>query len=550
MKSRSDALRELTTRTFDVCVIGAGATGAGCALDAQLRGLQTALLDAGDFGSATSSASTKLVHGGVRYLQEAFTNFDFGQLKVVKDALRERVLMLHNAPHLAHPLEFIVPCFNAVDLGYYGLGMKIYEWIASRASLGKSRILSRDAALDEMPGMKPGGLRGAVSYWDGQFDDARYCVSLMKTFADAGGEAANYLRVVSFEQDANSKTTAALAEDSFSGDRLLIRARVFVNATGPFSDRVRALANPAAQKRLAPSKGAHILLPLDRGVRRALLIPKTEDGRVIFAIPWLGRLLVGTTDQEVDLKDDLNVTREDTDYLLRHLNHYSARQYKPEDIVGVFVGIRPLVRSGHGQTKELARDHEIEVDPHSGLVSILGGKWTTYRHMAEQTIDAVEGILNPACNGSFVASKTHDHLLAGASDYTPGFWQTLVHDYKLNEATAQHLAEKFGTEARAVADLIKNDPSLALPMAEGAAAIRAEIVYCSRQEMACTVEDILARRTGLQFFSLAMAMMAAPVVASHLAKEQAWSSQQESEATQEYIQKIRRMYPGAGAAVR
>jgi glycerol-3-phosphate dehydrogenase len=171
------------------------------------------------------------------------------------------------------------------------------------------------------------------------------------------------------------------------------------------------------------------------------------------------------------------------------------------------------------------------------LVSILGGKWTTYRHMAEQTIDAVEGILNPACNGSFVASKTHDHLLAGASDYTPGFWQTLVHDYKLNEATAQHLAEKFGTEARAVADLIKNDPSLALPMAEGAAAIRAEIVYCSRQEMACTVEDILA-------------MMAAPVVASHLAKEQAWSSQQESEATQEYIQKIRRMYPGAGAAVR
>jgi glycerol-3-phosphate dehydrogenase len=542
MKSRAEALRELASREFDVCVIGGGATGAGCALDAQLRGYTTALVDAGDFGSATSSASTKLVHGGVRYLQEAVTHADIEQFRVVQHALRERVLMLRNAPHLAHPLEFIVPCFSAFELAYYGTGMKIYEWIASHASLGKSRILSKEATLAELPGIKHDGLRGSVSYWDGQFDDARFCIALMKTFTSVGGEAANYLRVAEFEKS-GGQLIAALVADSFSGEKFVVRARRFINATGPFSDGVRLLANSNALKRLAPSKGIHILLPLEPPTSRALLIPKTEDGRVIFAIPWMGRVLVGTTDQETEPDDDLTVTQSEVEYLLRHLNHYySTRQYRAEDVVSVFAGIRPLVRSGHAQTKELARDHEVEVDQASGLISILGGKWTTYRYMAEQTIDVLQRELKSTFHGGKpTATKTRKHVLAGGRNYSPKYWQTLARENALEETAARHLAEKFGTEAPAVLELVKQDPDLRQPMVNGAAPIRAEAVYCSRTEMACTIEDVLARRTGLQYYSLDMAIAAAPVVASLLAQEQGWSKQQEAAAINNYSQKLMRM---------
>lgn len=547
MKNRAEALHELASRTFDVCVIGAGATGAGCALDAQLRGLQTALIDGADYGSATSSASTKLVHGGVRYLQEAVTRLDLGQLSVVKHALRERIFMLSNAPHLAHRLEFIVPCFSSFDLAYYGIGMKMYEWIASRATLGPSRILSRTDALNELPDLKPNHLRGAVSYWDGQFDDARYCVTLVKTFANAGGEAANYLKVVDFEKDTRGRLTGAVVEDQASGNKFAIRARGFINATGPFSDRLRSLVNPNSQKKLAPSKGVHILLPLENGISRALLIPKTEDGRVVFAIPWRGRLLVGTTDEELQLCDELSVTQQEVDYLLRHLNQYVSKGYGREDIVAVFSGVRPLVKSGHAGTKELARDHVIEVDQPSGLVSILGGKWTTYRYMAEQTIDALQRkLVDSSTNGTSVSSKTQQHPLAGAEGYTDDYWQSLARDHALGEAEARHLSEKFGTDAHAIITLSKSNPDLRTPIVQGGAPIQAEIVYAIRNEMASTIEDVLARRIGMQFYSLAMAILAAPVVASHLAKEQGWSRQQELDAIDDYVSKIRHMQKAAG----
>jgi glycerol-3-phosphate dehydrogenase len=547
MKSRAEAVRELASRTFDVCVIGAGATGAGCALDAQLRGLQTALIDTGDFGSATSSASTKLVHGGVRYLQEGVTHADLGQLRVVKHALRERIFMLRNAPHLAQRLEFIVPCFSSFDLAYYGVGMKIYEWISSRATLGPSRILSRADVLTELPDLNSDRLHGAVSYWDGQFDDARYCVTLVKTFANAGGETASYLKAVDFERDTTGRLSAVMVEDRRSGRKFLIRARGFVNATGPFSDRLRRLVNPHALKKLAPSKGVHILLPLENGFSRALLIPKTEDGRVIFAIPWRGRLLVGTTDEEVELSDELSVTQKEADYLLRHLNQYVSKHYGREDVVAVFSGVRPLVKADHEETKELSRDHVIEVDQPSGLVSILGGKWTTYRYMAEQTIDAVQRELGHAPpNGASSPSKTRQYPLAGAAGYRDDYWQSLAYDHALDEATARHLSEKFGADANAIIALIKEDPDLRTPIVDGAAPILAEILYSIRNEMACTIEDVLARRIGMQFYSLAMAIAAAPVVASHLAKEQRWSRPEELAAIDEYVRQIRHMQEVAG----
>jgi glycerol-3-phosphate dehydrogenase len=302
--------------------------------------------------------------------------------------------------------------------------------------------------------------------------------------------------------------------------------------------------NPHVPSRLVPSKGVHILLPLDDGVGSALLIPKTEDGRVIFAIPWLGRLLVGTTDREVTL-DDVTVTHAEAEYLLRHLNRYFARNYAVGDIVSAFAGIRPLVRAGHAATKKLVRDHEVEVDRRSGLVSILGGKWTTYRHMAEDTIDTVQRQLGQIRT----SSKTRHHALTGASGYTTEYWRDLARDYLLNESTARHLAGKFGTDAVSVLQLMKDRPELRSPIVRNAPAIQAEILYCIRNEMASTIEDVLARRIGLQQFSWTMAMQAAPDVASHLAREFAWSSRLETEATENYIAGIRRIQKAIGVTV-
>lgn len=543
MKTRPNALRSIAAQPFDVCVIGAGATGAGCALDAQLRGFQTALVDAGDFSSATSSSSTKLAHGGVRYLQQAVADLDLGQLKVVREALRERIFMLQNAPHLAHALEFVVPCFSSFDLLYYGAGLKIYDWIAGQASLGKSRVLSRQETLHLLPSQDQRRLSGGVSYYDGQFDDARFGVTLVKTFADAGGEVANYLRVVDFERDPAAKLTGLIAQDVSSGQKFQVRARAFVNATGPFSDDIRLRANPGASRRLVRSKGAHILLPLENHSADAVLIPKTEDGRVIFAIPWLGRLLVGTTDQEVASAEEPVVTREDAAYLLRHLNLYSARQYKLEEIVSAFAGVRPLVQQATSrQTKKLVREHEVELDETTGLVSILGGKWTTYRVMAEHTVNVVARLLGDAGRHS---SSQH-HPLAGASGYAPDYWKTVAQEYDLAESTAHHLTEKFGSQSPAVLELTKTNPELKLPIVGGASAIHAEIVYCVRQEMAVTIEDVLARRIGLQYFDWKLAMQAAPVVASHLAQELAWSDQQKNDAVQIYVSKINRCLTSIG----
>lgn len=266
---------------------------------------------------------------------------------------------------------------------------------------------------------------------------------------------------------------------------------------------------------------------------------------MIFAIPWLGRLLVGTTDQEVTLDEDLAVTRADAEYLLRHLNRYIAKSHRIEDVVSAFAGVRPLVRAGHAQTKSLVRDHEVEVDSRTGLVSILGGKWTTYRHMAEDTINAVQRQMGR----NIEPSKTRTHALTGTPGYRPKYWQTLAREHQLEESTARHLAEKFGTDSAAVLQLTTDSPELRSLIVDDGPAIQAEIVYCIRNEMACTIEDVLVRRIGLQQFSWAMAMQAAPIVASHLATELAWSGEQETEATETYIAGIRRMQETIGVSI-
>ena len=536
MKSRSAAMENIKSTTFDVCVIGGGATGAGCALDAELRGLRTVLLDAADFVSATSSASTKLVHGGVRYLQQSVADCDLGQYRVVRRALRERKLMLNNAPFLTRPLELLVPCFSHRDAYYFRAGLKLYDWISGQGMLSPSRFLSVHESTVRLPMLNTSGLVGTVAYTDGQFDDARYGIALVNTFVENGGAALNYSRVAGFAKTKDGKLCEAHVEDQLSEERFTVRAKAFVNATGPFSDQVRSLANPGIHPRLRLSKGIHILLPLEAAFRLdAMLIPQTDDGRVIFAIPWQGRLLVGTTDDEAALDDELAVKHEEVEYLLRHLNRYLRRPFSIDQVMSGIAGLRPLVSPGDARnTKKLIRDHEVEVNQDSGLISVLGGKWTTYRAMAEDAVNVVQQYLKSAVS----PCKTQHFRLTGAEGYGPTFWHTLVPKFHISPDTAQHLSEKFGTHAVEVLELARTDRHLAAPIVAGAPSIQAEIVYSIRYEMAASIEDVLARRIGLQWFSWNSAIAAAPLVGSYLAQEHGWMAGQTQQAVQEYTLKL------------
>jgi glycerol-3-phosphate dehydrogenase len=544
MKSRTGALQAIRNRQFDVCVVGGGATGTGSALDSQLRGKSTLLLEGADFVSHTSSKSTKLVHGGVRYLQQAVADFDLGQFKMVRKALHERIHMLHAAPFLAHPLELLVPCFSFYEMVYFAIGMKMYDVISGKARLFPTRILSKAQALERLPGLRGDKIVGAVSYADGQFDDARYGITLAQTFAQQGGELLNYAKVVGFGRDAAGKLASVEVVDQISGEHFNVSARAFVNCTGPHADEIRLMANPNIVRRLRLSKGIHILLPVEpMGSDAALLIPKTEDGRVIFAIPWLGSLLVGTTDDEIDSDEGLAANEKEIAYLLKYTNRYLNTAYTLADVQAAFAGARPLVASKDAvNTKKLIRDHEVEVDEQSGLVSILGGKWTTHRAMAEDGVNHAMNVLGD----QQAHCKTLDFLLAGAKDFHPGYWRELSERYSLSAETAQHLAEKFGTAAPQVLDVAASQPELRQPLYPGSAALAGEVVYCVREEMAQSIEDILARRVGIQFHSWKNAIAAAPVVGRLLGKELGWNESQTTEAVTTYVESIHRLSETAG----
>lgn len=547
MKSRTEELKNVANSQFDLCVIGGGATGAACALDAKLRGIHTVLLEAGDFAGATSSTSTKIVHGGVRYLEEAIKGADLKEYHVLVRALHERVRMLENAPHLTRKLEFMVPSFSWIDVAYLDVGLKIYDWLAGPARISPSRYLSEEETLARMPGLSRKGLIGSVAYADGQFDDARYNITLVQTFRAEDGDALNYAKVTNFQRSEDGRISGIVVTDQLSGDSFTVNAKAVVNATGPTSDSIRQLAAPTIHKRLRPSKGAHILLPVEVfPTEDALLIPKTEDGRVLFAIPWGGRLLVGTTEEETSPGAELVVTKDDVDYLLRHLNRYLAHPVTPNDIVSGFAGARPLVGSDEEtDTKALARDDVIEVEPVSRLISIMGGKWTTHRAMAEDTVARVQDELGlPATD-----SATRHHVLCGGVGYTDDYWRRLVGDPGITPDTARHLASKFGTNAEDVIDLIREDKELAQPIVSGHPAIRAEVVYSVRQEMAVTVEDVLARRLGFQLYSWRSAIRAAPVVGSLLARELGWGDELTRSAISSYIGKINHLLISAGLDV-
>jgi glycerol-3-phosphate dehydrogenase len=545
--NRPTSLQRLQTESFDVCIIGGGATGAGCALDAQLRGLKTALIDQVDFAAETSSKSTKLVHGGVRYLEQAVKKLDWEQFKLVQKAQKERLTMLRIAPYLARPLPLLTPCFSWIESWYYAIGLKMYDWIAGDTNIFPSRRLTKKEALEQIPSLAADKLHSAVLYYDGQLDDARYNVMLAKTAFDAGAAVANHLKAVDFQRDQEGKLWAVTVADQLTGEVFSIRAKVFINATGPFADSIRQMANPRVGHRIRVSKGAHVVLPAAcMPGDTAMLIPKTDDGRVIFAIPWLGQLLVGTTDTEMHLTDGEPLLKtEEVDYLLSYLNRYLARPVTPEQVQSGFAGMRPLLQADPlAKTRELVRDHEVEFDPVSGLLSIMGGKWTTYRLMAQDTIDKVYDWLKQ----ERIAPTTATHGLSGADGFTPEGWQDLQKETGFSEEVCRHWWKKYGTNAAQVAQLAKEYPHGEEALVEGYPHRKAEVIYTLRHEMACTLRDVLSRRLGLEAVDWQATTSAVPEVARLMAAELGWTEEHTGREVALYLEKLAHYRSVAGSA--
>lgn len=523
--NRLKNLARLEHEEFDVCIIGGGATGLGCALDAAMRGLKVVLIERDDFASATSSKSTKLFHGGVRYLEQAVKKLDLEQFRMVNKALNERKTLIKNAPHLAQPLALLTPCYTWWEGIYYAIGLKIYDFLAGKTNLAPSEWLSKEAAIRRVPQLKEERLKSAVLYFDGQFDDVRYAMAIAKTADLKGAVLINHVETLGFERNTEGVLTSLHVRETLHDEDYHIRAKLFVNATGPFSDRIRQLANPKSAPRMRVSKGAHIVLPRDlMPGDTAVLIPKTDDGRVIFMIPWQRRLLVGTTDEECKLTEkEIALEKDDVDYLLKYVNRYFKKEVNPEQVKSGFGGLRPLLQADPSEdAKSLVRDHEVEVDKTSGLISIMGGKWTTYRIMAKDTIDKCEEILRSTVS----ECKTHEQLLIGAKDWIREDYKRLARKFSIPEYVTRRLNRRYGTEAVKILMMIWKDPTLRHPIVQGSPILKAEVMYVTVHEMTCTLKDLLSRRLGLELTDWQQTLEVMSTVAN-LMQEALWFSSTE-----------------------
>lgn len=523
--NRLKNLSRLGQEEFDICIIGGGATGLGCALDAAMRGLKVVLIERDDFASATSSKSTKLFHGGVRYLEQAVKKLDMEQFRMVNKALQERKNLIKNAPHLAQSLALLTPCYSWWEGFYYAIGLKIYDWLAGKTNLAPSEWLSKEAAIRRVPQLKDDKLKSAVLYFDGQFDDARYALAIAKTADLKGAVLINHVETLGFVRNTEGALSSLKVRETLQDEDYEIKAKLFVNATGPFSDHIRQLANPKAAQRMRVSKGAHIVLPRDlMPGDTAVLIPKTDDGRVIFMIPWQRRLLVGTTDEECKLTEkEVPLEKNDVDYLLKYVNRYFKKEVVPEQIRSGFGGLRPLLQADPSDdAKSLVRDHEVEIDKTSGLISIMGGKWTTYRIMAKDTIDKCEEILR----GAISECQTADQLLIGAEGFIKDDYKRLARRFGIPEYVTRRLNRRYGTEATKVLMMIWKDPTLRHPIVHGSPILKAEVMYVSIHEMACTLKDLMSRRLGLELTDWQQTLEVMATVAN-LMQEALWFSSTE-----------------------
>ncbi len=483
--NRRDAVDQMGGE-YDVLVIGGGATGLGTALDATTRGYRTLLVTSDDFSQATSSRSTKLIHGGVRYLER-------GDIKLVREALHERGLLLRNAPNIVHDLRFLIPCYSYRQIAYYGTGLKLYDLLAGGLNLTSSGPVRKERAVTMVPTLNTQGLKGGVAYSDGQFNDSRLAVALARTAQSNGAVVVNYAEVTGFVKQ-DGKLTGATVLDQIGGKESTVRARVVVNATGIFTDRLRQMDDPHATPIMAQSQGTHIILdhaflPGDS----AILVPKTSDGRVVFIIPWEGRTMVGTTNIAVSGPEIEPVpSEEEIQYLLRYAALYLSAQPRREDVLSAFAGLRPLVKGNAGSTAQLSRDHTLLVSD-SGLVTITGGKWTTYRRMAQDTVTRaaqVAGLPARAC-------VTDRFKLSGSSSIDPR-WRELG-------ATAQEIFEYEGKYTGLLHERLPYSYAMA--------------AYVIDHEMPVHLDDVLSRRLRALLLDATASVDAAPGVARLMAEK-------------------------------
>ncbi|HEY5753714.1 MAG TPA: glycerol-3-phosphate dehydrogenase/oxidase [Chthoniobacterales bacterium] len=481
-----DSLRNSTP--WDLIVIGGGATGLGAAVDAASRGYRTLLLEGEDFAKGTSSRATKLVHGGVRYLAQ-------GNISLVRDALRERGLLLQNAPHLAHGLGFVIPAYKWWSKPFYGIGLTVYDLLAGNLGLGRTRWLNREQTLKHTPSLRRQGLRGGILYYDGQFDDARLAITLMQTAFDEGALLINHMRVTGLQKTFGC-VSGVIARDSETGEAFRPHARAVINATGVFVDDIRRMDDPSAANMLSPSQGIHLVV--DRRFQpgdSAIMIPKTDDGRVLFAVPWHDKVVIGTTDTPVDHTSlEPRALEEEIEFVLRNAGRYLAVPPTRADVLSIFAGQRPLVKAvnADGSTAALSRDHVIRIAT-SGLITITGGKWTTYRKMGEEVVDHAVPV------GGLEKKSARTALL------------------KLHGWTTKPDGELsvYGTEAEAIRQL----PGGNLRLHPDLAIVEAQVRWAARHELARTVEDVLARRTRALLLNARASLEAAPRVATILAEE-------------------------------
>lgn len=539
--NRNRNLQKAKTDEFDICIIGGGASGVGCALDAALRGFKVVLVEKSDFAAETSSKSTKLIHGGVRYLEQAFKKLDFAQLRQVKHGLEERHILLNNAPHLAQPLAIVTPVFSWFEGFYFSIGLKLYGLFAKNDTLPQADWLNKKETFQHIPTLHP-NVHSAVIYYDGQLDDARYCLAIVHSADEAGAVMLNHSKVTGFEKNNKGKLSAVHIEDQLDKSTYSIKAKVFINCTGPFADGIRLLANPQEFPRIKPSKGVHLVLPSEvLKSENALLIPKTKDGRLVFVIPFEGEVMVGTTDTAYTaLEQEPCLENLEVDFLLETLERFLAKRPEKSQIKAGFGGLRPLLAPKRTQlnnpkeTKSLLRDHEVEHDESSNLVSLLGGKWTTYRLMAKDTIDVVSSILKKE-----TICKTEDYYLVGGENFSTENAQILQEKYSLDAAIAQHLNQKYGNRAEAVLKLAENKPELLTKIHADYPFIKAEVVYSIKEEMVCGLRDFFARRTRLELLNWQATLDSITEVAILMAQELAWSEAQTQNHIAEYSSEIK-----------
>lgn len=478
---------------WDVIVIGGGATGLGTALESASRGYTTLLLEQADFAKGTSSRSTKLAHGGVRYLQQ-------GDVSLVVEALHERGLMMKNAPHLVRNQAFVIPTYDWWGGPFYTVGMKVYDVLAGKLGLGPSKSLSKEETLELLPTIESEGLRGGVIYYDGQFDDARLAINLAQTCADAGGTLVNYMKVKGLLKTSDM-VSGVIAEDMETGKEYQIQSRVVVNATGVFVDDVIKMDNPEAKDIVRPSQGVHIVLDKDfLPGESAIMVPKTEDGRVLFVVPWNNKAIVGTTDTPVENPSlEPKALEEEVEFILEHAAKYLSKDPTRKDVQSVFAGLRPLVSTDDGKsTAQISRSHSLMVSI-SGLVTITGGKWTTYRKMGEDTIDKAS-------------------LIAGLEERQTKTKDLRIHGW-LKNVNREDPLFFYGSDIIAIRKLINKEPELGEQIHKDLPVVKAQVVWAAQHEMARTVEDFLSRRTRSLLLNARASIEMAPEVARLLARE-------------------------------